>query len=46
MTTSKPVKVSEKILKKIEENREHKRETYSDILERLLKLNMPREASK
>ena len=39
MVTGKAVKVNEKILKKIEDNREHPRETYSDILERLLKIN-------
>ena len=43
---TKTIKVSEEVLKEIEDSRKYLRETYSDILERLLKLNMPREASK
>jgi hypothetical protein len=39
MVTEKAIKVGKLILKAIEKNREHKRETYDDILVRMLKLN-------
>ena len=38
MTTVKQIKVGQKVLDKIEENKKYPRETYDDILMRLLKL--------
>ena len=39
MVTTKPIKVDDEVKKTLDDMKKYKRETYNDILRRILKLN-------